>query len=157
VLTLFPGLVTLSPRTAQFLRKFPYTPDRIEILEKQIILWPKLKSNFFFNGVNFTPSTVFNNIHNNSVPDLGPVAYMQLYGVSNCGVDLVADNMVLESINYGPAAGCTLTTNNATAPGATTMTAGVQVGCNFAGCASEGPPAIVGGAVAASIVYHRFP
>ena len=38
VLGLFPGLVSLSPRTAQFLRKFPYTPDRIEILEKQISL-----------------------------------------------------------------------------------------------------------------------
>jgi hypothetical protein len=51
VLTLFPGLVALSPRTAQFLRKFPYTPDRIEILEKQTILWPKLKSlSSFFSG-----------------------------------------------------------------------------------------------------------
>jgi len=33
---LFPSLVSLPPRTAQFLRQFPNTPDRIEILEKQI-------------------------------------------------------------------------------------------------------------------------
>jgi hypothetical protein len=51
VLTLFPGLVALASRTAQFLRKFPYTPDRIEILEKQTILWPKLTSlSSFFSG-----------------------------------------------------------------------------------------------------------
>jgi hypothetical protein len=49
VLGLFPSLVSLPPRTAQFLREFPNTPDRIEILEKQIILWPKLTplSSFF--------------------------------------------------------------------------------------------------------------
>jgi hypothetical protein len=51
LLVLLPGLLSLPPRTAQFLRKFPNTPDRIEILEKQIILWPKLKSlSSFFSG-----------------------------------------------------------------------------------------------------------
>jgi hypothetical protein len=44
-------LVPLSPRTAQFLRKFPNTPDWIEILEKQIILWPKVTPlSSFFSG-----------------------------------------------------------------------------------------------------------
>ena len=51
LLVLLPGLLSLSPRTAQFLRKFSHTPDRIEILEKQIILWPKLTRLFsFFSG-----------------------------------------------------------------------------------------------------------
>jgi hypothetical protein len=38
VLSLFPGFVSLSSRTSQFPHKFPNTPARIEILEKQIIL-----------------------------------------------------------------------------------------------------------------------
>ncbi|HEY7679101.1 MAG TPA: hypothetical protein VIC04_01190 [Terriglobia bacterium] len=33
-----PGLVALPPSTTQFLREFPNAPDRIEMLEKQIIL-----------------------------------------------------------------------------------------------------------------------
>jgi hypothetical protein len=44
-------LVALSPRTAQFLHKFSNTPDRIEVLEKQIILWSKLTClSSFFSG-----------------------------------------------------------------------------------------------------------
>jgi hypothetical protein len=38
LLVLLPGLLSLPPRMAQFLRKLSHTPDRIEILEKQIIL-----------------------------------------------------------------------------------------------------------------------
>jgi hypothetical protein len=36
------------------------------------------------------------------------------------------------------------------------MTSSVQVGCNFAGCASEGPPAISGTSVAASIAVQPY-
>jgi hypothetical protein len=140
---------------------FPVCPVGIYLDEGSVgfevdqnVMWNNQCFNFYFNGANFTTFTTFNNnVHNNSIPDIGPVAYMQFYGVSNCGTNLVADNLVLEPVNYGLAAGCTLPSNNPTAPGATTMT-GAQVGCNFAGCASEGPPSIVGGAVAASIVFQ---
>ncbi len=36
------------------------------------------------------------------------------------------------------------------------MTSSVQVGCNFSGCASEGPPAISGTSVAASIAVQPY-
>jgi phage tail tape-measure protein len=36
------------------------------------------------------------------------------------------------------------------------MTSSVQVGCNFAGCATEGPPAISGDLVAASIAVQPY-
>lgn len=49
---------------------------------------------------------------------------------------------------------CTATNNSATAPGATDMNPSVQVGCNFAGCSSSGPPAISGSSVAASIAIQ---
>jgi hypothetical protein len=36
------------------------------------------------------------------------------------------------------------------------MTSSTQVGCNFAGCSSEGPPAISGSSVAASIAVQPY-
>jgi hypothetical protein len=51
---------------------------------------------------------------------------------------------------------CHVANNDAQAAGANRMTATVKVGCDFVGCASEGPPKVVGGTVAASIAAQPF-
>jgi hypothetical protein len=40
---------------------------------------------------------------------------------------------------------CVTVNNNSNAPGATDMSTSIGVGCNFDGCSSNGPPAIVDG------------
>jgi len=122
----------------------------------QNVLWNNQYYDIFMHGSSAGVTTPMNNyIHNNSVPDVAPNAYTWLQGILNCGTTLVQDNLVFEPVSQtstNPA--CMTVDNNSTAPGATDMTAGVQVGCNFAGCASSGPPAISGTMVGPSIVLQ---
>ena len=96
-----------------------------------------------------------NSVTNNSIPDVGATSYIWLNQIPNCGTTQVANNLVLVPVNnVGNDPACTVSNNNSSAPGATQMNSSVQVGCNFAGCASDGPPAISGSSVAASIAVQ---
>ncbi len=94
-----------------------------------------------------------NNVHNNTIPDVSNRAYILLIDIPFCGTTQITNNLVLVPVQVVNAA-CPVTNNNAMAPGATEMNCSVQVGCNFAGCASTCPPAILGGSVAPSIAVQ---
>ena len=94
-----------------------------------------------------------NNVQNNTTPDASSNGFILTALNSTCGTTQIVDNLVLVPVTQSGTV-CTATNNNATAPGATEMNSSVQVGCNFAGCSSEGPPAISGTSVAASIAVQ---
>jgi len=133
--------------------------DAIGFEVDQNVAWNNEFSNFFINGTNngvTTPNN--NNLHNNTVPDVSTTGYI-LIGtdtIPDCAATQIVDNLVLVPVFNQTSLSCTMKDNSATAPGATTMTASVQVGCNFAGCASERPPAISGTSVAASIATQPY-
>jgi uncharacterized protein (TIGR03437 family) len=120
----------------------------------QNVLWNNEYNNIFLNGAGLTAP--FNNyVHNNSIPDAAPAGYTWVSDVVNCGTTSIQDNFVLVPITQtGTTAHCGANDNNADAPGATDMAAGVQVGCNFAGCASSGPPTVSGTSVGPSIALQ---
>ena len=94
-----------------------------------------------------------NNVHNNTIPDIDSNGEILTALNSSCGTTQVVDNLVLVPVVQQGTV-CTATDNSSTAPGANEMNSSVQVGCNFAGCSSEGPPAISGSSVAASIAVQ---
>ncbi len=128
----------------------------------QNVLWNNEAYNIFVNGSN-TGTTVPNNnyIHNNTIPDVGGTAEIIVGSngslVTNCGTTQIVDNLVLLPVNQtATVPPCSASDNSSTAPGATTMTASVPVGCNFGGCASESPPAISGTSIASSIAVQPY-
>lgn len=123
----------------------------------QNVVWNTEHESIYLHGGGVsTPNN--NHVHNNSVPDVNSGAYIWLFQIPNCGSTQVSDNLVLVPITQQSVKPpCTATSNGATAPGATEMNASVQVGCNFAGCSSDAPPAIVGNTVAASIAKQPGP
>ncbi len=125
----------------------------------QNVLWNNEFDNIELHALALGTISRFNNdVHNNSIPDVGPNAYIVLGGDSNCGTLVIRDNLVFVPINQqdtNPL--CTVVNNNSTAPGANEMTPGVQVGCNFAGCSSNGPPAISGSSIGPSIAVQPLP
>ena len=117
----------------------------------QNVVWNNQYGNIFLHGLDSTAPNN-NSVANNSVPDIAFSAFIWLLDITTCGSTQIANNLVLVPVtqqDVNPP--CTSTNNTATAPGATDMTAAVQVGCNFAGCASSGPPVVSGTSVAASI------
>jgi uncharacterized protein (TIGR03437 family) len=122
----------------------------------QNVLWNNEFYNIQLHGSSMGVSTPFNNyVHNNSIPDVAPNAYIYLQGVLNCGTMLVQDNLVFVPVNQdGTKPPCAAVNNNSTAPGATEMTSAVQVGCNFAGCGSSGPPRVSGTSIGPSIAVQ---
>lgn len=128
----------------------------------QNVLWNNEFSNIFLNGgygstVEPNPPPENNNIYNNSIPDVGNNAFILLSDIVNCGTTQLTNNLILTPTQQQNSSTlCSATTNNSAAPGATQMTSAVQVGCNFAGCSSEGPPAISGTSVSASIAVQPY-
>jgi hypothetical protein len=128
----------------------------------QNIVWNSGSYDIFVNGSNdgrTNPNN--NNVHNNTIPDVGATASIDLgtpgTAITSCGTTQIVNNLVLVPVVQSSADQiCTATNNSATAPGATDMTASVQVGCNFTGCPSSGPPAISGTSVAASIATQPY-
>lgn len=118
----------------------------------QNVLWNNQYQNVILHGAGATTPND-NNVHNNSIPDVNTSAYIWLNDIPNCGTTQVIDNLVLVPLTQASAS-CTATDNSATAPGANEMNSSVQVGCNFAGCSSEGPPPISGSSVGASIAVQ---
>ena len=120
----------------------------------QNVLWNNENQNITLHG-NEATTPNDNNVQNNSIPDINSSAYIWLNQIPDCGTTQVVNNLVLIPVkNVGNDPACTVTNNNSTAPGATEMNSSVQVGCNFAGCSSEGPPTIAGNSVGASIAVQ---
>jgi hypothetical protein len=120
----------------------------------QNILWNNEYGNVFLHGLDSTAPND-NNVYNNTIPDVAYLGFIWLQDIATCGTTQVTDNLVfvpVTQINVNPP--CTATNNSPTAPGATEMNSSVQVGCNFAGCSSSGPPAIAGNLVAASVAIQ---
>jgi len=102
-------------------------------------------------------SSRFNNyVHNNSIPDVAPDAYIWLQGDTNCGTLLIENNLVFEPVKQDTNPPCAAINNNSSAPGATDLTSVVSVGCTFAGCSSSGPPAVSGTSVGPSIAVQSL-
>jgi hypothetical protein len=120
------------------------------------VLWDNGVSNVFLHGASM--STPLNDdVHNNSIPDGATTGYILLQDITTCGTTSVTNNLVFVPLDYeNVTATCSATNNNATAPGATDMSAGVAVGCSLAGCSSGTPPAISGGSVSASIATDPY-
>lgn len=96
-----------------------------------------------------------NLIYNNSIPDIASGGYIDSAFTAPCGTTDFYNNFVLLPISQDITV-CPATNNNASAPGATDMTASVHVGCDFMGCSSEGPPVVSGTSVAASIAAQPY-
>ena len=96
-----------------------------------------------------------NYVHNNTIPDINSTGEIYTDLNTPCGTTRIVDNRELVPI-FQQGTICEASDNNPSAPGATEMTLGVKVGCNFAGCASEAPPAISGTSVAASIAVQPY-
>jgi hypothetical protein len=124
----------------------------------QNVLWNNQGWNVFIHGGTGTvPMDIM--VANNSIPDAAQHAAILLLDVVACGSTQVANNQVLaapQQVSYAEVgSNCTFTNNSATAAGATEM-ASVVPGCNFAGCSSSAPPAVVNGLVAASIAAAPY-
>jgi hypothetical protein len=121
----------------------------------QNIAWNNEYYNIFIHGSTAGVTTPNDNqVYNNSIPDIGPNAYIFLQDVNVCGTTAVYNNYGVPPVQTGGA--CNVSNNGPTAPGANQMN-GVAVGCNFAGCASLGPPQVNSkGVVAPSIAAQPF-
>jgi uncharacterized protein (TIGR03437 family) len=122
----------------------------------QNVLWNNEFYNIHLNAAAAIGiSSRFNNyVHNNSIPDVAPNAYIWLQDDTNCGTLLIQDNLVFEPVKQDTNPPCASVNNNSNAPGATDMTSAVQVGCNFTGCQSSGPPMVSGSSIAPSIAVQ---
>jgi hypothetical protein len=111
----------------------------------QNVLWNNAEYNILINGV--TGSMPNNNhIQNNTIPDSSSHGRIGVIYVQNCtSTRVVANQLVVKVGASSNGTACTLFNNDSSAPGATEMSSSTQVGCNFAGCSSNRPPAIVEG------------
>jgi hypothetical protein len=111
----------------------------------QNVLWNNAEYNILINGV--TGSMPNNNhIQYNTIPDSSSHGRIGIMYVPDCiSTRIVANQLVVKVGASSNGTACTLFNNNSSAPGATEMSSSTQVGCNFAGCSSNRPPAIVEG------------
>ena len=119
----------------------------------QNVLWKNQVYNILVNGADL--NTPLNNyIHHNTIPDTASHANIRVVYSPNCSMIQVADNKVVAHISTKSIGSeCSFTNNNAQAPGATEMNLQSQVGCNFDGCASDPPPAILEGGTTTSCPF----
>lgn len=122
----------------------------------QNVIWNIQYQSIFLHGGGIqNPNN--NLVENNSVIDINPNSYIALSEIPHCGTTAVIRNFVLVQPVQGTGFDhCAVSSNGPTAPGANQMTPSVQVGCNFAGCTSEGPPKVCGKTVAASIATQPY-
>lgn len=109
----------------------------------QNVLWQNQHFNVLINGSsNNGPNT--NNIHNNTVPDRTSEGTISLRNVPDCTSTRIVENrMVLKLFEQFTGPDCAQSGNTRTAPGANEMSNSPQIGCNFSGCSSSGPPEIL--------------
>jgi hypothetical protein len=110
----------------------------------QNVVWSNQRDNIhIYGGV---AGYNINYIHNNTIPDNSSHGYILIEKVTDCSKTRVANNQVVLAVKkLGDGSACDLIDNSGDAPGATEMTPSTQVGCNFNGCGSNPPPAIIGG------------
>jgi parallel beta-helix repeat protein len=110
----------------------------------QNVVWSNQRDNIhIYGGV---AGYNINYVHNNTIPDDSSHAYILIEEVTDCSKTRVANNQIVVSVKeLGGGSACELIDNSGDAPGATEMTPSTQVGCNFDGCGSNPPPAILGG------------
>lgn len=108
----------------------------------QNVLWNNSRANLLINGLGSGPANN-NFVHNNSVPDDSKDGRMWITTGTVCSTRIV-DNRVLTGVGHEPKVSpCALLNNNSSAAGATDMQPNTQVGCNFDGCSSSPPPAVM--------------
>ena len=114
---------------------------------EQNVLWNNQYANVLINGVSVNgPNT--NTIQNNTIPDASSDAYILIMNVHDCTATRVADNRIFTGIyTKNNATECAVSNNGRAAPGATDMLSSPEVGCNFSGCSSAGPPADLDGSI----------
>lgn len=121
----------------------------------QNVLWNNQYRNILLHGAGVMVANN-NNVHNNSIIDVGSTSDIWLQDVTACGSTQVVDNYVLINVRITNSA-CVVSNNTSSAPGANNMTSTVRTGCNFAGCSTNGPPTVSsGGLVAASIATQPY-
>jgi hypothetical protein len=130
--------------------------DSSDVDVEQNIFWNNQYYSIFVNGSNDGVTAPSNNsIQNNTIPDVNSAGEIFTDLNSACGTTQIVNNLVLVPVTQDGTV-CTATSNSSTAPGATQMNSSVQVGCNFLGCSSEGPPTISGTSVSASIAVQPY-
>lgn len=106
----------------------------------QNVLWNNQRNSIVINGTSNAPNDNF--IHNNTIPDSSDDGNIVISYIPNCGSSLVVDNKIAGSVKQIHSE-CISWNNHPSAQGATEMSISSEVGCNFAGCSSSGPPAIL--------------
>jgi hypothetical protein len=123
----------------------------------QNVFWNDEYSSVLLNFANPGITWPNNNpVENNTIPDVNSTAYIWSNLSTPCGTTELVNNLVLVPVLQSGSVVCPATNNGPMAPGATQMNSSVQVGCNFAGCTSEGPPAISSGSVAPTIAVQPY-
>ena len=115
----------------------------------QNVIWNNQTDDIHIYGASISPAGN-DDIHNNTIPDNPARSSIYLESVADCAATRVVDNKVTRDVKAtGSGSACTVADNNSSAPGATEMPLGVEVGCNFEGCAANPPcPFLSSGIVA---------
>jgi Right handed beta helix region len=113
----------------------------------QNVIWNNHPENIFINGQGLDgPNN--NYIYDNTIPDSSSQGTIDIHAVTDCTSVRVINNRAVVRVDEAQQTkGCILSNNNSSAPGASEMAPTTQVGCNFSGCSSSPPPAIIGGGV----------
>jgi parallel beta-helix repeat protein len=111
----------------------------------QNVLWHNQIDNIIINGYsNSGPNN--NSVSNNTVPDGSSSGQIVIRSVTDCTALRIVNNRVAVSVGgTGNGSACAQSNNSSSAPGATEMLPTTEVGCNFDGCSSDPPPAILAG------------
>lgn len=108
----------------------------------QNVLWNNHRSNILVNGLGAVlPNS--NYIHNNTVPDSSTNGLIWITSGQVCATRIVANRVLVKVGKEEHGTACTINDNTSQAAGAADMTPTSQVGCNFDGCSSSPPPAIL--------------
>ena len=106
----------------------------------QNVLWNNQRTSIVINGTSNAPNDNF--IHNNTIPDSSDGGNIVISYILNCGSSRVVDNKIVGDVRQIHSE-CVTWNNSPSANGATEMSTSSEVGCNFEGCSSSGPPAIL--------------
>jgi hypothetical protein len=109
----------------------------------QNVLWSNQNFNVLINGITNSGANS-NDISNNTIPDKSSEGRVTIMNVSDCTGTHVFNNRVVVGVRDSSShSACMVYNNDSSAPGATEMSPSTGVGCNFSGCASDGPRAIL--------------
>jgi hypothetical protein len=110
----------------------------------QNVIWNNQTENIHVYGAGVsTPDS--NYIYSNTIPD-SAAGSIFIEDVADCASTQVVNNKVARSLRtLETGSVCAAANNNSSAPGATEMMPGTEVGCNFEGCSSNPPPKFLDG------------